>query len=90
MSGLGRGLKAHEVRGDAKPATISPFVNISVTAITNITVQLLTPVTGMNDRNVSQNPYRHVHRLCLRPRIRIGDALEKRIAIEQGSVWSGD
>jgi hypothetical protein len=90
MLRLGRGLKAHEVRGDAKPPTISPFVDIRVTTKPNVTVQPLIPVTGVNDRNVTQNPYHHVHSLCFRPRIWIGHALQKRFAIQQSSIWSGD
>ena len=78
------------MRGDAKPTTISPFVNIRVAAIPRITGQPLIPVTGVNDRKVTQNPYHHIHSLCFRPRIWIGDALQKRFAIQQGSIWSGD
>jgi hypothetical protein len=88
MLRLGRGLKAHEVRGDAKPTTISPFVDIRVATKPNITVQPLIPVTRVNDRNVTQNPYHHVHGLCFRPRVWIGDALQKRFAIQQSSIWS--
>ena len=90
MLRLGRGLKAHEVRGDAKPTTISPFVDIRVATIPNITLQPLIPVSGVNDRNVTQNPYHHVHSLCSRPLIWIGDALQKRFAIQQSSIWSSD
>src|SRR6266516_5078002 len=90
MLRFGRGLKAHEMRGDAKPTAISPFINIRITTVPSITGQFLIPVTGMNYRKVTKNPYHHVDSLCFRSRIWIGDALQKRFAIEQGSIWSGD
>src|SRR6266566_9192556 len=65
----------------------SPLISfIRVATIPNITVQPLIPVTGVNDRNVTQNPYHHVHSLCSRPLIWIGDALQKRFVIQQSSI----
>src|SRR6266480_6286992 len=90
MLRLRRGLKAHEVRGDAKPTTISPFVKVRVATIPCIAGQPLILITGVNDRNVTQNPYHHVYSFRFRSRIWIGDALQKRFAIQQGSIWGSD
>jgi hypothetical protein len=83
---LWRGRKAHEMRSDAKPAAIPPLVNVGITSIGRFAREPRIPVTGMYDGDVAQNPHDHVHRLGMRARIGIGDALKKRFAIQQGAV----
>src|SRR5262249_28574603 len=87
---LGKGLTTHKMRRDAKPSAVPPLVNVRVTSIPNFTGEPPVPVTGVDDRDVAQNPHQHVDSLSLRPRIRIGDTLEKRFAIQQGAVRCGD
>src|SRR5262249_17618699 len=80
------GGKTHEMRGDAKPAAVTPLVNIRVTPIRCFASEPYIPVTGMYDGDVAQNPHHHIHRLGMRARIGIGDALEERFAIQQDAV----
>src|SRR5215831_14757885 len=90
LSGLRRSLKTHEMRSGAKPTAVPPLVNIRVASIANFTGKPFVPVTGMNDREVTQDAHHYVHSLRIRPWIWICDALEKRFAIQKGAIRGGD
>src|SRR5215469_112727 len=85
-----RGRKAHEMRSDTKPSAVPPRVNVRVTPIGRFAGEPRIPVTGMDDRDVAQNPHHHIHRLSVRTRIWFGDALEKRFAVQQDAVRGGN
>ena len=78
------GRKAHEMRSDTKPSAVPPLVNVRVTSIGRFAAEPRILVTGMDDRDVAQNPHHHIYRLGVRARIWIGDALEKTLRDSTG------
>src|SRR5215469_2844238 len=84
------GRKAHEMRSDTKPSAVPPLVNVRVTSIGRFAAEPRILVTGMDDRDVAQNPHHHISRIGVRARIWIDDALEKRFAIQQDAVRRGN
>jgi len=51
------GRKAHEMRSDTKPSAVPPLVNVRVTSIGRFAAEPRILVTGMDDRDVAQNPH---------------------------------
>src|SRR5262249_37452157 len=70
--------------------TVPSLVNVRVTSIRRFAVQPRILVTGMYDGDVAQNPYHYIHRLGMRARVWIGDALEECLAVQQNAIWGGD